>query len=288
MTPRVSFPYDPASRRKQGENPAYRFGPADRSRISSEWYAASGDLRRTDEVEVVGVDPVDLGRVRAEEAGALHRLRLHQRRHDHLGQPVLGGLGHREVDQGQLQLGADPGEEVEPGAGDLGAALGVDRPEQLAQLDVVAHRLRVVGHGADPLQHDGVVLAARPARRRRRRWGWPGARPGRPRRRRPARPRRPGRRRPAPWPGAAAPRAPRRRPSAPAWRSSSARPAARRRRTRRSAAARPRRAGRPPAPGPRRGCAARHGPAPGRLRSSLRSITPARVPVQVRRAALRP
>ncbi len=38
--PRVSFPYDPASRRKQDENPAYRFGPADRSRISSEWYAA--------------------------------------------------------------------------------------------------------------------------------------------------------------------------------------------------------------------------------------------------------
>ncbi len=74
--------------------------------------------------------------------------------------PCSAALRHREVDQGQLQLGADPGEEVEPGAGDLGPALGVDRPEQLAQLDVVAHRLRVVGHGADPLQHDRVVLAA--------------------------------------------------------------------------------------------------------------------------------
>jgi hypothetical protein len=36
------------------------------------------DLRRTDEVEVVGLEPVDLAGVRAEEPGALHRLRLHQ------------------------------------------------------------------------------------------------------------------------------------------------------------------------------------------------------------------
>ena len=117
-------------------------------------------LGGADQVEVVGLHPVDLRGVRAEEAGALHRLRLDQRGRDHRHQPGRGRLRHRRVDQGQLQLRADPGEEVEPGAGDLGAALGVDGPVQLAELQVVAHRLRVVAHGADGLQHHRVVLAA--------------------------------------------------------------------------------------------------------------------------------
>ena len=47
-----------------------------------------------------------------------------------------------EVDQRELELGADAGEEVEARAGHLGAALDVDRAEDLAELDVVA-RLEV-------------------------------------------------------------------------------------------------------------------------------------------------
>ena len=51
------------------------------------------------------------------------------------------------------------GEEVEPAARHLRAALGVDRAEQLAELEVVA-RVGDVGPGADLAQHHVVVLAA--------------------------------------------------------------------------------------------------------------------------------
>ena len=44
------------------------------------WYAASGTSEVPDEVQVVVLEAVDvLGRL-AEEAGALHRFRLHQHR----------------------------------------------------------------------------------------------------------------------------------------------------------------------------------------------------------------
>ena len=59
----------------------------------------------------------------------------------------------------ELQQRADAGQEVEPAARDLRAALDVDRAEQLAELEVVL-RLLDVGHGADLAQHDEVVLAA--------------------------------------------------------------------------------------------------------------------------------
>src|SRR5690606_18149042 len=58
---------------------------------------------------------------------------------------------------------ADPGEEVEPRAGDLRAALDVDRTEQLAELEVVTHGDtlgREVTGGAHLAEHDEVRLAA--------------------------------------------------------------------------------------------------------------------------------
>ena len=42
MMPRMSLPYEPASRRKHDDQPAYRARLASRSRISFAWYAASG------------------------------------------------------------------------------------------------------------------------------------------------------------------------------------------------------------------------------------------------------
>ena len=82
---------------------------------------------------------------------------------DHLGEAGVAGLLHREVDQRELELGADAGEEVEARARHLGAALDVDGAEDPAELDVVA-RLEALGgevaRRADRLEHDVVVLAA--------------------------------------------------------------------------------------------------------------------------------
>jgi hypothetical protein len=99
--------------------------------------------------------------VRPEEAGALHRLRPHERRRDHRGEPGPDRLFDREVEQGDLQQRAGAGQEVEPGTGDLRAAFGVERPDPGPDLDVVAD-LEVVGRGlAHGLQQLEVVLATR-------------------------------------------------------------------------------------------------------------------------------
>ena len=119
------------------------------------------DLRGPDEVHVLALDPVDVVGGLAEEAGALHRARLDHRRRDHLGEAVLAGGLVRQVDQRELELGADAGEEVEPRAGHLGAALDVDRAEDLAELDVVARLEVELDRGADLLDQLEVVLAAR-------------------------------------------------------------------------------------------------------------------------------
>ena len=92
--------------------------------------AGERDLRRADEVQVVVGEPVHLGRVRAEEAGALHDLRRDQGGRDDRREAGGVRLRHREIDQREFELGADAGEEVEPRAGDLRAALGVDRAQR--------------------------------------------------------------------------------------------------------------------------------------------------------------
>ena len=118
------------------------------------------DLAGADEVEVLALDPVDVVGGLAEEAGALHRARLDQRRRDHLGEAGLAGLVHRQVDQRELELGADAGQEVEPRAADLGAALEVDGAEHPAELDVVARLEVELARRPDVLEDDEVVLAA--------------------------------------------------------------------------------------------------------------------------------
>ena len=85
---------------------------------------------------------------------------LDQRRRDHLGEAGVAGLVHRHVDQRELELGADAGEEVEARAGHLGAALEVDGAEQPAELDVVARLEVELARRADVLEDDEVVLAA--------------------------------------------------------------------------------------------------------------------------------
>ena len=78
---------------------------------------------------------------------------------DHRGEPVLDGLRDAHVEQGQLEPGADPGEEVEPRAADLGAALHVDRGERLPEGQVVLRLEVELRHRPDRLEHGVVVLA---------------------------------------------------------------------------------------------------------------------------------
>ena len=68
-------------------------------------------------------------------------------------------LVHGHCEQRKLELGTDTGEEVEARARDLGAALGVNRAEELADLEMVAYgvRSRTLTNLAE---HDVVVLAA--------------------------------------------------------------------------------------------------------------------------------
>ena len=180
-------------------------------------------LRGADEVHVLALDPVDVVGRLAEEAGAVHRPRLDHRRRDHLGEAVLAGVLVGEVDQRELELGADAGEEVEPRARHLGAALDVDGAEDPAELDVVARLEVELARRADRLEHREVVLATG-----RRLVGGqvgdrPAARRATPARRRSARPRPPSPRRRASWSARAAPASRRPAPAGSACRASSAR-----------------------------------------------------------------
>ena len=79
---------------------------------------------------------------------------------------------HREVEQCQFQLGPLAGEVVEPRAGHLGAALDVDRAEELTQLEVVSR--------TKPSAAKSAECRASPTRRSRpRRPPAPRRRPGR-------------------------------------------------------------------------------------------------------------
>ena len=62
--------------------------------------AGQRHLGGADEVEVVGLEPVHLLAVRAEEAGALHDLGPHQHRRDHEREAVVGRQPHRELHAG--------------------------------------------------------------------------------------------------------------------------------------------------------------------------------------------
>ncbi len=116
-------------------------------------------LRGADQVQVVGLQAVDLVGVCAEESGARHHFRAHQHRRDHQREPVPHGHLGGQLQQAQLQQRAGTGEEVEARTRHLGAAFHVDQPERLAQLEVVLgvlDRRRL----ADGVEHHEVVLAA--------------------------------------------------------------------------------------------------------------------------------
>ena len=106
--------------------------------------AGQRHLGGADQVEVVGLDPVHLVGVGAQKSGAGHHLRAHQHRRDHRDEAVLDGQPQRQLQQAQLQQRAPTGQEVEPRAGHLGAALHVDETERLAELQVV---FRVLDRG---------------------------------------------------------------------------------------------------------------------------------------------
>ena len=155
--PRVSLPYEPglaAVARRPARVPA--FAVEDLVGV----VAGERHLRRAHEVQVVVRQVVDLARVRAEEAGARHDLRPHQRGRDHEREPVGRGLRRRHVEQRDLELRADALEEVEARAADLRAAFHVDRAELRAQVEVVL-RLEVEhARLTDGLDDHEVVLAA--------------------------------------------------------------------------------------------------------------------------------
>ena len=118
-----------------------------------------GDLRGTDQVEVVLLQAVDLVRVGAEETGATHDLGAHEHRRDHQLEALLGGLAGGQLHHAKLQQRAVAGEEVEAGTGDLRAALHVDQAEGLAELQVIL-RLEVEGGGLTDVLEDHEVLLA--------------------------------------------------------------------------------------------------------------------------------
>ncbi len=146
-------------------------------------------LRGAHQVEVLALDPVDVVGGLPQEAGALHRPRLHQRGRDHRGEAGPARLVHGHRDQGQLEVGTHPRQVVEARPRDLGPPVDVDGAEQAAELDVVA-RLEVEGGRAPPRARARRSRPRRPPGPRRPRGsGWPAGRPGRRPRPRTGRPR---------------------------------------------------------------------------------------------------
>ncbi len=122
--------------------------------------AGEGHLGGADEVEVVGLEPVDLLAVRAEKPCALHDLGPNQHGRDDERETVVGGEPDRELHEAELQERAVTGEEVEPRAGNLGSALQVEEPERFTK----GHMIFRIGDGrrlADGVENHEVVLAAR-------------------------------------------------------------------------------------------------------------------------------
>ena len=127
--------------------------------------AGQGHLGGAGEVEVVGGQVVDLVAVGAQEAGAAHDLRGDEGGGGHRGEAVGDGGVQGGRHEGQLQAHAPALEVVEAGAGDLGAAAGVDDVQALADRQVVGGLEALGGEVAGPAalvaQDDVVLLAAR-------------------------------------------------------------------------------------------------------------------------------
>ena len=122
------------------------------------------DLARAGEVEVVGGEVVDLVRVLAEESGAGHDLRPHQRRRDQRREARVERALQAELHERELEPRADALEEVRTGR---------RRPSRRAPcrsrraVSPIARWSRGSGKSrverrllADRLERDEVVLAA--------------------------------------------------------------------------------------------------------------------------------
>jgi len=96
-------------------------------------------LGGADQVHVVALQAVDILCGLAEEAGAFHCARLDQGRGNHRPEAPFEGLAQGVLDERELQQRSGAGQEVEPRAGDLGAALHVDAADDLADLQMIAH-----------------------------------------------------------------------------------------------------------------------------------------------------
>ena len=118
------------------------------------------DLGGAGQVQVVVGGAEDLLLVGGQEAGPEHRLPPDQHRRDHGHEPGRRQPVHGEADQGELEQRPRPDQVAEAGPGHLGRPDGVDRAQQLAQLQVVADGEVEVPRGADPAQLDRVLLAA--------------------------------------------------------------------------------------------------------------------------------
>ena len=99
--------------------------------------ARQGHLGGPGEIEVIGLEAVDLVGMDVQVSRAGHDVRPHQRRGDHRGESVLDSLGDRHVEQGQLKAGTDALEEVEARAADLGAPRHVEGIQAFGELEVV-------------------------------------------------------------------------------------------------------------------------------------------------------
>ena len=118
------------------------------------------DLGGAGQVQVVVGGAEDLLLVGGQEPGPEHRLPPDQHRRDHGHEPGRRQPFHGEADQGELEQRPRPDQVAEAGPGHLGRPDGVDRAQQLAQLQVVADGEVEVPRGADPAQLDRVLLAA--------------------------------------------------------------------------------------------------------------------------------
>ena len=64
--------------------------------------AGQGHLRRADQIEIVGLEVIDLLGVCTEKTGARHDFRAHQHRRNHQGEAVLLGQPRGQLQQPEL------------------------------------------------------------------------------------------------------------------------------------------------------------------------------------------
>jgi hypothetical protein len=123
------------------------------------------DLRRPDQVQLVGGRDVDVDLVGREERAAEHRLLADQDRRDHRDEPTRRQQVERVADERELDL-HDVAEQIhEPGATGPSGPFAVEHAQPLTQLRVVLG-FEVEGRGFAVAAHLDRVLVREPVGRR--------------------------------------------------------------------------------------------------------------------------